>query len=184
MKYLLCTCLAMALVTTNSLAQVSVSSDYDKDVDFTQFKTYKFTEEALNLPISDLSRGRLIEAITSEMATKGFSQTDDPDILLDITITAEQKERTTATTNYSSMNHYGAGYRYRWGPSFTTTDINVTEYVEGTIFLDFISSETNQLVWQGRGVGTVQENASSQKKDKRAYNGVAKILGKYPPKKN
>ena len=175
MKYLLY--LTFTFFWVQAVAQVSVSTDYDKSVDFTQYKTYKYTDEALNLPVTSLNQDRLIEALSAAMASKGFSQSDNPDILVDITISTQQKQTATETTNY-----YGTGYRYRWGGGFSTSNINVNDYTEGTIFLDFIDAESNQLVWQGRGVGTVQENASAEKREKRANKGMAKILKKYPPK--
>ena len=159
------------------MAQVSVSTDYDKSVDFSQYKTYKYTDEALNLPMTSLNQDRLIEALSSALAAKGFSPSDDPDILVDITVSTQQKQTATETTNY-----YGTGYRYRWGGGFSTSNINVNDYTEGTIFLDFIDAGNKQLVWQGRGVGTVQENSSAEKREKRANKAMSKILKKYPPK--
>ena len=175
MKYLLN--LTLMLLSIQMVAQVSVSSDYDKSVDFSKYKTYKYTDEAMNLPVTSLNQQRLIEALSDAMASKGFTQSDDPDIRVDLTISTQQKQTATETTNY-----YGTGYRYRWGGGFSTSTINVNDYTEGTIFLDFIDAESNQLVWQGRGVGTVQEKSSPEKREKRANKGMAKILKKYPPK--
>lgn len=165
------------MVLNVGFGQVKVSSDYDTNADFKSFKTYQFTEEALALPLNDLNRKRLIEAIESEMAKKGITKAEDADLWVDIKVSSEMKESTTATTDY-----YGTGYRYRWGPQFTTTNINVTEYVQGTIFIDFINNETDQLVWQGRGIGTVSENITGEKRTKRIQKAIAKIFKKYPPK--
>jgi hypothetical protein len=169
--------LLLILITSSAAAQVSVSTDYDKTVDFSKFKTYKYTDEALNLPMTSLNQERLIEALTSALAEKGFSPSEDPDLLVDVTISAEQKQTATETTNY-----YGTGYRYRWGGGFSTSTINVSDYTEGTIFLDLIDASNNQLVWQGRGVGTVQENSSPEKREKRINKAMTKIMKKYPPK--
>ena len=166
----------MAMINVISFGQVKVSHDYDNDADFSQFSSYNFTEKALKLPINDLNRKRLIAAINNELANKGFSQSDNPDVLIDIHVTADRKQTATATTNY-----YGRGYRYRWGGGFSSTNIDVYDYIEGTIFIDLISTESNQLVWQGRGVGTISQDVKPEKREKRINKAVAKIFRNYPP---
>ena len=176
MKNLLATFFALVLAATAGFGQVKVSTDYDKETDFSKFKSYNFTEEALNLPLNDLNKKRLITAVSNELSKKGMSKSDNPDVLVDIKVSAEKKQSATATTDW-----YGAGYRYRWGGGFTTTSINVNDYLEGTIFIDFINAGSNQLVWQGRGVGTLNPDAKPEKREKRIDKGVAKIFKKYPP---
>ncbi len=68
-------------------------------------------------------------------------------------------------------------------PSFTTTNINVDEYIEGTIFIDMIDKENSRLVWQGRGIGTINEHVNAEKREKRIKKSIAKIFNKYPPMK-
>ncbi|HWA32871.1 MAG TPA: DUF4136 domain-containing protein [Cyclobacteriaceae bacterium] len=156
---------------------MKVSTDYDQQVDFSKYKTYTLTEEAIGIPISDLDRRRLIEAVESGLAAKGFKASPGGDILVDLKVKTEQKETTTATSN----GPYGSAYRYRWGSGFSTTDIDVETYVEGTLFIDFIDTSKKQLVWQGRGVKTLDPYATPQEKEQRIKSAVNSILAKYPP---
>ncbi len=173
----------LTLVLTISLlqgyGQIKTSHDYDQQADFSAFKTYKYTEEAKSLDINDLQEKRFFDALDAQLATKGLTKSDNPDLLIDINFKVQQKESATATT---TGDFYGGAYRYRWGPTFSTTTINYSEYLEGTIFIDLISTATNQLVWQGRGVGTIKDGTPAQK-DKRTEKAVGKIFKKYPPKK-
>ena len=105
-----------------SCSSVQVSSDFDRDASFSSYKTYAFTKEAEALPINDLNRKRLIDAVSSELAAKGFSKADQADVLVDLHVTTQQKQSATAT---SSPGYYGAGYRYGWGGGFSTTSIHV-----------------------------------------------------------
>ena len=166
----------LSLFAVSALAQVKVSYDYDNQADFASYKTYKFTDDAMKLPINDLNRKRMLDAISSELAKKGFSPSDDPDVWVDVVVTAQQKQSSTASTNY-----YGSGYRYRWGGGFSTTNISTHDYIEGTVFIDLIDAKTKQLVWQGRGVGTVAESIKPEKREQRIKKGTAKIFKKYPP---
>jgi len=178
MKKLVSFVCVMVMICFVSFGQVRVSHDYDKEADFTQFSSYNFTDEALKLPINDLNRKRLIAAINNELVNKGLTESNSPDLLIDIKVTADRKQTATATTDY-----YGRGYRYRWGGGFSSTNIDVHDYIEGTIFIDLISTASNQLVWQGRGVGTISQDVKPEKREKRINKAVTKIFSKYPPEK-
>ena len=177
MKNLLFSMLALSLF--GACSSVTVSSDFDRDANFAAYKTYAFTKEAQELPVGDINRKRILDAVASELALKGFSQSDQPDVLIDVQIKAQQKESATATTS----GGYGSGYGYRWGGGFSTTTINVEQYVEGTLFIDMIDNTKKQLVWQGRGTKTVDETASAEKREKNIAYGIKQIFTKYPPKK-
>jgi hypothetical protein len=170
--------LAAVTVGLFCCSSIKVSSDYDQQADFSKYKTYTLTNEAKDLRISDLDRRRLIEALEAGLTAKGFSASPNGDILVDLKINTEQKETTTATSN----GPYGSAYRYRWGSGFSTTDIDVERYIEGTLFIDFIDAAKKQLVWQGRGVKTLDPYATPQEKEQRIKSAVNTILAKYPPR--
>jgi hypothetical protein len=177
MKNILLSLLVLTLF--GACSSVTVSSDYDRDANFASYKSFAFAPEANQLQVGDINRKRIIDAVTSELALKGITPSDQPDVLIDLKITAQQKETATAT----NTGGYGAGYGYRWGGGFSTTTINVEQYVEGTLFVDMIDSSKKQLVWQGRGVGTLDPNASAEKREKNINYAVKQIFMKYPPKK-
>jgi hypothetical protein len=161
-----------------SCATIKVSSDFDKTAPFSGYKTYTFTAAALNLNIEELNRKRLITAIENELSLKGFTKSEKPDVVIDIKITGEKKQTATAT----STGGYGYGYRYGWGGGMGTTTINYDSYLEGTIFVNMIDATKNEVVWQGRGVGTIDPEASAEKREKNINYAVKQIFTKYPPK--
>jgi hypothetical protein len=159
-----------------SCSTIKVSSDYDSTVDFSKFKAYTYTEEALKLPIQELDRNRIIAAIDKEMTAKGFTKSSPPDVLIDLQVKLEQKTEATAT----NTGGYGYGYRYGYGGGFNSTHINVENYVVGSLFINMISS--NRLVWQGRGTKTLEEQPSVEKKEQNINYAITEIFKKYPPK--
>jgi hypothetical protein len=165
------------LITAASCSSIKVTSDFDKQAGFASYKTYAFTPEAENLPLDAINRGRILTAVTNELSAKGFTKSDHPDVWIDLKVKAQQKQNATSTTDY-----YGAGYRYRWGGGFSTSTINVEQYVEGTLFVDIIEVSKKQLVWQGRAVGTINPDASPQKREANINNAVKQVFMKYPPK--
>lgn len=178
MKNLIPLVTVCALLT--SCSAVKVSSDFDREADFASYKTYSFTQEARNLPVDDINRNRILGAVSKELETKGFTESDNPDVWIDMNLIAERKQSATATTTPS---FYGAGYRYGWGGGFSTTSINVEDYVEGTLFVDMIDVPKKQLVWQGRAIKTLDRDASSEKREANINSAVKQIFTKYPPKK-
>lgn len=168
-----------ALGILGACSSVRVSSDFDREANFAAYKKYAFTKEALELPVGDLNRKRILQAVTNELEAKGFTASDQPDVWIDLNVKTEQKENATATT----VSPYGTRYGYRWGMGvgFSTTNINIEQYVEGTLFVDMIDVSKKQLVWQGRGVGTIDPDADPEKKEQRINNAVKQIFTKYPP---
>lgn len=171
--------LAFLLIITASCSSIKVSSDFDKTAGFTSYKTYAFTPEALAFPLDDINRNRLLGAIEKELAAKGFTKSDNPDVLIDLNIKAQTQQTATAT---STGGYYGRGYRYGYGGGFSTTTINYDTYTDGTLFIDMIDATKKQLVWQGRGTKTLEEDASQQRREENINYAVKQIFVKYPPK--
>lgn len=174
----------LALVLFSSCASLKVTQDYDKTAPFSSYKTYQLTEDVANLPIGDLNKSRLIAAVETELAAKGFTKSDKPDVLIDIKVKTKEIQTATAnTTGGYGGGYYGRGYRYGWGGGFSTTTINYDSYTEGTVFIDMIDVAKNQLVWQGRAVGTFDPDISTEKREANIKNGTHQVFMQYPPKK-
>jgi len=173
----------MRILTTLSLllllgacSSIKVTYDYDNMADFSKYKTYAFTEDAKNFPIQELDRTRVLAAIDKEMAAKGFTKSENPDVLIDLQVRLEQRQTATAT----NTGGYGR-YRYGWGGG--TTYVNVENYVDGTLFVNMVDKSSEKLVWQGRGTKTLEEHPTPEKKEQNINYAIQQIFAKYPPKK-
>jgi len=163
-------------IVAASCSPIKVTTDFDRNAEFASYKTYAFTPEAEKIPIDDLNRSRLLTAISNELTAKGFSKSDNPDVLINIYVKTQESATATGTTDY-----YGARYRYRWGGGFSTTSIDINTYTEGTLFIDMIDGSKGQMVWQGRGTATINPDASPQKREENINSAVKQIFTKYPP---
>jgi len=173
--------LSIILTIAVSCSSIKISSDFDRSAGFASYKTYAFTQEAMNLPLDDINRNRVLKAIETELAAKGFTKTEkNPDVLIDVNIKAVQQTTATASTT-GTGGYYGRGYRYGYGGGFTTTTINYDTYTDGTLFIDMIDAQKQQLVWQGRGTKTLDPEASQQKREENINYAVKQIFTKYPP---
>jgi len=171
--------LSVILICAASCSSLKISYDYDKQNDFARYKTYNFTPETLNLGINSLNRDRLLRALETELAAKGFSKADKPDVLIDLHVKAEQKVDATATT--TPTYGYGGPWRYGYGSGFSTTQINYNEYIEGTLFVNMVDAASEKMVWQGRATKTLDEDASPETREKNINYAVKQIFTKYPP---
>lgn len=160
---------------------VKVAYDYDKQADFSKYKTYTISEETMKMAgVNQLNRDRIVNAVEAAMATKGFTKAENADVILDIRIKGEEVQTATATTS----GGYGAGYGYgRWGygGGFSTTTVNYDKYVEGTLFITLVDKATEKIAWQGTGTKTIDENASAEKREQNIDYAVQQIFMNYPP---
>ena len=162
----------LAFFILASCSSVRVNSDYDKKVNFENYKTYAFLKSGVDkVEISDLDKKRILRSIDEVMSTKGFTKVSNPDLL--ISIFTKEKERVDV---YNSFG-FGWGWNPWWGMNYT----NVSTTPEGVLFIDLIDAKTKELVWQGEGSGYLTKD--THKKDERIYTFVSKILEQYPPNK-
>lgn len=168
----------LVIVLAGACSSIKTSYDYDKTADFTKYKTYKLAEEIYKTGIPQLDLERIIRAVDSELAKRGFTKSDNPDALVDFNVKLQQQQSATATT-YGGYGGYGP-YRYGFSPGFSTTSIDVNTYIDGTLFINMIDTEQQKIVWQGRGTKTLDEHASAEKREANINKAVAYIFQKYP----
>lgn len=176
MKFLKITpILLLAAVLFTSCSSVRVASDYDREANFNSYQTFAFFKPGIDrAEISDLDKKRILRAIEAEMQAKGFTKSDDPDLLVSIFT------KTNENINIYQNNMMGWGYGWGWHPWYWGSGFNtVNRTSDGTLYIDLIDAEGKELVWQGMGTAALAEKVD--KKQKRINEIVSKILEKYPP---
>uniref|UniRef100_UPI004047D9C7 DUF4136 domain-containing protein n=4 Tax=Flavobacterium TaxID=237 RepID=UPI004047D9C7 len=72
----------LLLFVITSCSSVRVNADYDKKATFTNYKTYAYLKSGIDkAEISDLDKKRILYSIEEVMTSKGFSKSENPDIL-------------------------------------------------------------------------------------------------------
>ncbi len=165
-------------------SSVTVKTDYDREYDFTKFKTYRWAAGTEINPQDELQKyplvlKRVVEAVDKTLAEKGMTKVEEgSDFDLVVMVHAGSKER-------MQVNQTGGGYGYRgwydpwWGPYGGTT--TVSYYEEATLVVDLVSWENKELAWRGMATGTVKENQDADEQQERLNGIVAKIFAGYPP---
>lgn len=170
-----------------SCSSLKISYDYDKNVDFSQFKTYSYYGWAKDSDelMSQFDKKRVETAFAKEFEKRGIEYVEKGgDIVVSLFLVVDEKTSTTAYTNHYGggpyYGPYGYGVGWGWGMGYSTTSYHQYDYKVGTLVCDIFSSESKQLVWQGVGSGTIAENVHNRERN--INRSVNMIMSQYPVK--
>jgi len=170
--------IALLLIMITSCVSVRVASDYDKGTDFNSYKTFAFFKTGIDkAEISDLDKRRILRAIEAELMAKGFTKSENPDLL--VSIFTKSKQRVDVYNNFWGAGAWGWGWGGFYGPGWGWNQPMVSTRTEGVLYIDLIDAKKKELIWQGQGVGNIPQNM--EKKELRIKEFVAKIMETYPP---
>lgn len=163
-----------------SCATIRVSSDYDTNVDFNAYNTYAFFKPGIDdAKISDLDKRRVLKALENTLATKGFSASETPEVLVNFHTKAEKNLRVSESYLGWGSPFYGPYGGWGWGWGFNRP-YNINTSTSGVLYIDFIDATTKKLIWQGKGTGTLSRGTPQEREEKiNAF--VTEILTAYPP---
>jgi hypothetical protein len=169
--------LLFSAILMMSCSSIKVATDYDTKVDFNQYKTFAFYKPGIDkADISSLDKKRVLRAIELELLAQGFIKSDNPSMLVSIFTKSRRK------VNINQNNNFGYGFGWGFNPWMNNmnTNINVNQYTEGTLFIDFIDKSKKELVWQGIGTGALRVQ-NVEKKEARIKLFVKEIISRFPP---
>jgi hypothetical protein len=162
----------------------TIISDYDKTADFGSYNTYNFIEDAG--PETEGYGGffsqYMTAAISIEMEKRGYTKSDNPDLLVNFNANLQDKTKVTSSPSMAPMGgYYGyrGGYYDPWGGYGYGTDTHVSQYTEGTFNIDLVDAKRHQLVWESVGVGKVTDKFLKNLEET-VMNGVPQFFVKYP----
>ena len=155
----------IAIVFLSGCKSVMVYSDFNNQVNFSQFKTYAFYKPGIDeAEISDLDKQRILNAIEFNLEEKGLSKSETPDLLISI------------ATEVNEDFYMQANPGWYWGNPYPTGFYSTTSSV---LYIDLLDATNRRLIWQGIGKGRLLPYSSD--KIERINLFVKEILAKYPP---
>ena len=165
----------------------NIISDHDRSAPFGSYKTYNFMEGAGpdTGNYQSFFSQYMITAITLEMEQRGYTKSDDPDLLVNFNAILQDKTKVTTSPAPTMGGGYGSYYGYRgshygaWGGYGYATETRVSQYTEGTFNIDLIDAKKHQLVWEAVGVGKVTEK-KLENLEESVMNGVPRFFSLYP----
>ncbi len=159
---------ALLLFSTASFAEVK--TDYDRNANFGQYKTYSWENVQTQDP---LMVDRIKAAVNSALTAKGWTLVESGG---DVSVLAMEMNQ-----NHRTLNTYydGFGGGWRWGGGLGTATTTVDNYKVGTLVVDLFDAKTKKLVWRGSSSDTLSNN--SDKNIKAIDKGAEKMFEHFPP---
>ena len=145
-----------------------VVSDYEKAVDFSEFKTFQILKQKNAFPkgANPINQQRIDRAILKEMNDLNFYTSNQPDLLVSWLV----KVKTVQDVNVYH-DYYGRWRRNNW--------VEVYNYKEGSLIIDIIDRKNKQVVWHGSTSGRVYEDMPDvEEKINKAVNALLQKFGK------
>jgi hypothetical protein len=158
-------------------SSVRVAVDYDTAVSFDQYQTFAFFKPSVDkMEVNDLDKKRILHAIDDNLTRKGLSKSQEARLLVHV-FTKEEKEVDVF------QNNFGWGWGWGWSPWWNGGFFgpSVSTRTEGQLYINLVDSQTNQLIWQGKGTAQLYPDDKVEKKQARIQKIVDEILAKYPP---
>ena len=161
----------------------SLRSAYDDSSDFSQYNTYNFYEGAgpETTQYQSLFSQYMVTAITKEMETRGYTMSNDPDILVNFNARLEDKTKVTTSPASMSGGYYGyrRGYYDPWMGYGYGQETHVSQYTEGTFNIDIVDVKQKKLVWEAVGVGRITDK-KLENLEQGIRDGVPRYFALYP----
>jgi hypothetical protein len=154
---------------------------YSKQVaerDLSDYKTFKFSEMQVENESSWQPQAQNLEQVQQMIATelerRGISQVEsDPDLLVNLGVVFSDEVQTRETDIRDAPMYMGSR-NYHW----ESQEVVVREYQEGTLMMDVVDADNEEMIWQGAVKSTMTSNR--EKMQKRVEAGIDQLFKSFP----
>ena len=186
-RYFLALWLAAMLGGCSSM---EVSSDYEKSVNFSSFKTYRWTPEKKKGKGKPSTQHQFLDAqvrtaVERELAAKGYKKQPDgePDFFIRYYVRVQTQTDNDELAQWSQWRHRIGPVDEGLRPDRVGGQAHrVSDYEEGTLLLVVSDGESQRSIWRGTAKARVVSSDSEEKKINKINKAVTSILAQFPPK--
>jgi hypothetical protein len=169
----------LGLLVLGGCSTMRVTSDYDRDADFSQLRTFDWMPTPPRRPSAPrlgnlFMQRRIREALERELTTKGYRNVSrDPDFLVAFFTAAEDRVAVQRINEYWGYRRY----RGRW-----VTRVHVDHYRLGTLIVDIVDPRGRELIWRGWATDAVR-GRDPERMENKMNEAVVRILREFPPER-
>jgi len=164
-------CLCLLLIGCSA----DVSTDYNRQINYSQFKTYQFAAPPSQTAVS-LDATRVEEAITTQLANKGLQHASETSADLTVKHYIE---------NQSDFESYGTsvgfGYASRNVGIGFSSPTRYKEYKYGKLIVELIENTSNQVVWRSVSQRRLTETMTPSSRIEFIDKQISEMFKQYPP---
>ncbi len=172
----------VVICTFAACSSVRVTTDYDPSVSFEKYKTYSLAPATRGQRLAPTSEMALRDSLQNALAARGITEASENKADLAVVRHVFLQER-VSVEQYTDWGYgfrggwpYAYGYYDMW-PGAPITYVDVHQYTEGTLVLDFVDNRTKKLVYRGTGTAVVGGPQSNARKVEEA---ISKIVAGMP----
>jgi len=175
----------ISILLASCASKPTIETDYDHTIDFAKYKTYGFFNPMgiENPNYSSIYGSIFRDAISKEMESRGYIESDNPDLMINVSGRLKDKTRVTTTHDpYMGGGYYGyrRGHYGAWGGYGYGSSTHVSNYTEGTVNVDMVDRELKRMVWEGVAVGRVNEKKTNEETRANIQAGIQEMFAAYP----
>jgi hypothetical protein len=171
---------AFLIVSMPGCYTMQVNYDYDPQTDFSSMNTFDWHPVPQRTTMNEMNVNQVRGEVVQQLEGKGLKGGEKkPDFLIAIHGgTVSKLDIVDWGYSYGGPGRYG-----RYGPYSTSRRIDVHEYEEGNLILDFVDTDSKELIWRGTATDALDADATPEERHRQIREAVTKILAKYPPPK-
>lgn len=151
-------------------------TDFSQQYDFEQADTYAVVgDQNLKNPlISDIERERINTAIGNSLEMQGIEQAEikEADVVVTYFVVTKDKTQVYGSTS----GYYG---RYGYGGA-AVNDIHVRNYVEGTLVVDVVDTESNKSIWRSTLSKPMKKYDNAQEREQAIQQAIGAMFQEFP----
>jgi hypothetical protein len=165
-----------------------VRYNFDKNTDFSKFKTFKWVDIKGGFRPTDLPEQQIKDAVNAELKNKGLERSDSDNADLYIgyqtAVYFDEQFRSYSSDWGYGPGWYGGGWYRKYGelrPVVKTATSDTSTIHTDHLAIDFYDSHGHDLIWRGMVKAPLDSTASPDKQRKNLQTAIAKLLKNYPP---
>ncbi len=164
--------LILGLVVMLVSACTTVTTDVDKQADFSAYRTFDFGAQAEDPTSID---GRRIEqGLAEQLEGKGLIKVNSGG---DLYVHHDIVEESELVSSGSSVSF---GYGWNSFGVITSSPERYKERKYGKLVVELVDAKANQVVWKGVSSRKLSESMSSEKRESLIQEEIAKMFESYP----
>jgi hypothetical protein len=165
----------------------TVRYNFDKQTDFSAFKTYRWVVLAGGTKLDDLKDKQIRAAVDAQLTAKGLTKAAGEEADLYVTFqSAIDKEKEfsaySSGTDWGYGRGWGMGGWYGGGMGGGWTTAQTTTIYVGQVAVDIYDAAQQGLVWRGVVSKTLDVKAKPEKQQKNLDKALTKLFENYPPR--
>ena len=174
------------VVVLLSACSTTANIDYDKKINFNQFKSFRIQEKPIRISSdtrvnSSFMQQRVAEEINTSLLKKGFVKSDkgsDLEIKYFLDLKKEFERYDSGVSvgfgSFSRRSSIGLGLNFPFDEGRSVDNLMLT--------IDVFSAQSNKLIWRGSATEFLESRATPETYTTLVRALVTEIINEFPPK--